>query len=122
MSVDINAVQAEIAKLEGLWSTATQQYAARKAALAAQVDEYIAGHQTQATAHSAEIQAAQLIKAKLVPAAAAAEVAASDLNQFLLTTQPWYQRLVANIHRNGRWYLYGAVLLGLGYVIVHLHK
>lgn len=117
----IAAVQADIAQLQRVWSTATQQYEARKAVLAAEVDSYVAQHQTQSDQHTAEVKAALTLKATLVPAAAAVETAASDLNNFLLT-EPWYQRLVKNLGRNWRWYVYGVGLLGIAYVILHVHK
>lgn len=117
MARTIADVEADITKLQGLWGTATKQYEARKAALAAEVDNYVATHQDAVGAHAAEIQAANMLKAKLVPVVAAVETADS----FLLT-QPWYQRLVANLKRNARWYVYGVGLLGMVYVALHIHK
>lgn len=121
VATDITAVQSDIQKLNTLWATAQTQYAARKAALAAQVDTYIAAHTTAANAHSAEIVAANALKATLVPVVAAVETAGSDAETFLLT-MPWYQRLVAFFQRNWRWVLYGSGLIGLIYLAVHLHK
>lgn len=117
MARSIADVQADIVKLQSLWSTATTHYEARKAALAAEVDNYVATHQGAADQHAAEIQAANILKAKLVPAVAAVET----VNTFLLT-EPWYQRLVANLKRNARWYVYGVGLLGMVYVALHIHK
>lgn len=120
-TIDIQAVQAEAAKLTALWDTAQQQYEARKAKLASQVDEYVASHQNAADSHTAEIKAAQAIKSALVPTVAGIETAGSELNQFMLT-MPWYQRLVAFFKRNWRWFVYGFGLVGLVSVASHLQK
>lgn len=121
VATDITAVQSDIQKLNTLWSTAQTQYEARKAALGAQVDSYIAAHTTAANAHTAEIKAATALKATLVPVVAAVETGATDLESFMLT-MPWYQRLVAFFQRNWRWVLYGAGVIGMVYIAVHLHK
>lgn len=118
---DISTVQADIQKLNALWATAQAQYNARKAALAAQVDSYVATHQGAADQHGAEIRAAIALKATLVPAVAAVEVGATDVEQFMLT-MPWYQRLVAFFQRNWRWVVYGIALVGVIYISVHLDK
>lgn len=117
----ITDVQADIDKLQGVWSAASQQYVARRAALAAEVDSYVAAHQSAADSHTAEIKAALALKNTLVPVAAAAETAGSELNSFLLTT-PWYKRLVGFFQRNWRWVVYGVGVAGIGYVILHVHK
>lgn len=121
LTTDITSVQADIQKLNMLWTTAQSQYEARKAALAAQVDSYVAAHQSAADQHTAEIKAATALKATLVPAVAGIETAGSELNSFLLT-MPWYQRLVAFFQRNWRWVVYGLGLIGIGYVFLHVHK
>jgi len=118
---DITAVQADIEKLNALWATANQQYEARKASLSAKVDSYIAAHASAADAHSAEIAAANKLKATLVPAVAAVETGASELEQFMLT-KPWYAKLAGAVQRNWRWIVYGGALAGIGYVILHVHK
>lgn len=117
----ITDVQSDIQKLNTLWATATTQYAARKASLASEIDNYVATHQTAASAHNLEVEAATALKATIVPVAAAVETAASEANTFLLT-QPWYQRLVAFFKRNWRWVAYGVAVLGMLYIGVHLHK
>jgi hypothetical protein len=117
----ITDVQADIGKLQSLWATAQTQYEARKASLSTEIDNYVAAHQSAADSHTAEIKAATVLKATLVPATAAVETAASDINTFLLT-MPWYQRLVAFFQRNWRWVVYGVGLIGIGYVIYHVHK
>lgn len=117
MARTITDVLADIDKLNGLWGTATQQYNARKTALAAEVDGYIATHQSAADSHAAEIKAANEVKSKLVPVVAGAET----LSSFLLT-EPWYQRLVAFFKRNWRWVVYGGGLAFIVWVAVHLHK
>jgi hypothetical protein len=121
VTTDITTVQSDIQKLNTLWTTAQSQYEARKAALAAQVDSYVAAHQTAADQHTAEIKAATALKATLVPVVAAVETGATDLESFMLT-MPWYQRLVAFFQRNWRWIVYGLGLIAIGYVIYHVHK
>lgn len=121
ITTDIAAVQADIQKLNALWTTAQSQYEARKTALAAQVDSYVAAHQSAADQHTLEIKAATALKATLVPAVAAVETGASELEQFMLT-MPWYKRLVAFFQRNWRWVVYGLGLIGIVYVIFHVHK
>lgn len=118
---DITAVEADIKNLQALWATAETQYAARKAALAAQVDTYVAAHQGAANSHTAEVAAATALKATIVPVVAAAETAGSDIESFLLT-QPWYARLANFFKKNWRWVVYGVGLLGLVYLAVHIHK
>lgn len=117
----ITDVQADITDLQALWTTASAQYAARKTTLAEEVDAYVAAHQTAADKHSAEIVAAQAIKATIVPVVAAAETAGSDIESFLLTL-PWYQRLVNFFKKNWRYVVYGIGLIGLVYIAIHLHK
>jgi hypothetical protein len=119
--MDISTVEADAVKLNKLWQTAQQQYEARRAALAAQLDSYVDAHQSAADNHTAEIDAANKLKATLVPAVASVETAASELNSFLLTT-PWYKKLVAFCQRNWRWVAYGGGLAFIVYVGVHLHK
>jgi phospholipase/lecithinase/hemolysin len=121
VTTDITTVQADIQKLNTLWTTAQSQYEARKAALAAQVDSYVAAHQSAADQHTLEIKAATALKATLVPAVAAIETGAADLESFMLT-MPWYKRLVAFFQRNWRWVVYGVGLIGIVYVFVHVHK
>lgn len=117
----ITDVQADITRLQTLWSTAETQYAARKATLGAEIDSYVASHQSAADSHTAEIAAATALKATIVPVVAGVETAASDINTFLLT-MPWYQRLVKFFQKNWRWVVYGLGVIGIGYVIFHLHK
>ena len=121
MARTIEDVRSDIGKLQTLWNTATQQYEARKASLAAEIDDYVAHHQSIIGNHAVEIDAANKLKASLVPAVAEAEVAALEIKTFLLT-KPWYRRLVANVSCNWRWYVYGVGLVGLGYAALHIHK
>lgn len=113
MAVDITQVKADIAKLSELWTTAQAQYAARKAALAAQVDDYITAHTTAANSHSVEIDAAKVLKAALVPVVAAVETAAIDANSFLLT-QPWYSKAATWVKAHWRWVAYSG---GMGLLV-----
>lgn len=108
----ISTVKADIASLEALWSKATSQYEARKAGYAKVIDDYVAQHQTAADAHTAEIDAANVIKAALVPAAAAVVTAGSDIEQFVLTTS-WGKKVAAFVTKNKRWFLYGGCLIGM---------
>lgn len=117
MARTIADVQADITKLQGLWSTAQTQYEARRAALSAEVDQYVAQHQSAADDHAAEIKAANELKSKLVPIVAGAET----LESFMLT-MPWYRRLLAFFGRNWRWFVYGSGLTLLVWVGAHLHK
>lgn len=121
VTTDIAAVKAEAANLTALWATATTQYEARKASIAAKIDSYVAAHQGAADNHNAEIVAATALKATLVPVVAAAETVGADIESFVLT-QPWYQRLVAFFKRNWRWLAYGGGLSLIGYIAVHVHK
>lgn len=114
-------VKADITAVTKAWDTVSAQYDAKKKALAAEVDAYIAAHQQAGAAHTAEIAAANAVKATIVPVTAAVESMASDANQFLLT-QPWYQRLVAFFGRNWRWVAYASGLAFMLWVIAHLHK
>lgn len=114
---DITTAEADWAKLQTLWATANKQYEARKASIVATVDTYVATHQVAASAHNAEIAAANLIKAKIVPVVAATETAASELDQFLLT-KPWYVKLRAWAQKNHRllmWLLGVSALGGIYY-------
>lgn len=108
----IATVKNDIAKLETLWSTATSQYEARKAQYAKVIDDYVAQHATAAASHTAEIDAANVIKAALVPMAAAVATGATDIEQFVLTTG-WGSKLGAFVTKNKRWFLYGGCLAGM---------
>lgn len=108
----IATVQTDIADLEALWTKATAQYEARKASYAKVIDDYVATHQVAAAAHTAEIAAANVIKAKLVPVAAAVATAESDIQQFVLTSG-WFTRVKAFFVRNKRWVLYGGCLIAM---------
>lgn len=119
MAVDIKQVMADAQALETLWSTATAQYAERKARLAKQVDDYTAAHQGALDSHAAEIEAANLIKAKLVPVVAAAEVAAEDLTAFVLS-RPWYKKAATWVKAHARWVVYGGGLALLVGVATHV--
>lgn len=121
VATDITTVETDIKNLVALKATWDSQYAARKAALAAQVDAYVAAHQSAADNHTAEITAANALKATIVPVVAAAETAGADIESFLLT-QPWYQRLVKFFQKNWRWVVYGVGLIGIVYLAVHIHK
>lgn len=99
--IDIATVEADAEKLNKLWATAQVQYQARKDALAARVDAYVAAHQTQIDAHSAEIAAAALVKNKIVPAVAGVETALADVEQFVFSST-WYTKLKAWVQKNHR--------------------
>lgn len=103
---DITTVAADIKTLQTQWAAAEAEYAARKAALAATVDSYVATHQTAVVSHQAEIDAANAIKATIVPVVAAAE---SAIDQFVLTT-PWYKKCVVWVEKQKRYLLW---LLGV---------
>lgn len=107
--VDINAVKSSITSLQTRFAAAQAEYETQKAALAAQVDSYVATHQTAVVSHQAEIDAANVIKATIVPVAAAAE---SAIDQFILTT-PWYKKVVAWVEKEKRWLLWGIGALAL---------
>lgn len=103
---DITAVAADIQSLQTRWTAAQAEYETQKTALAAQVDAYVAVHQTAAAGHTAEIAAATAIKATIVPVVAAAE---SAIDQFVLTT-PWYKKAAAWVEKQKRYLLW---LLGV---------
>lgn len=119
MSVDIKQVMADAQALETLWSTATAQYAERKAKLAKQVDDYTAAHQGALDSHAAEIAAANMIKAKLVPAVAVAEVAAEELTTFVLS-RPWYKKAATWVKAHSRWVVYGGGLALIAAIATHV--
>lgn len=108
----IATVESDIVALEALWNKAEAQYAARKASYAKVIDDYVATHQLAADAHTAEIAAATVIKAKLVPVVAAVATGAVDIEQFVLTSG-WFTRVKAFFVRNKRWVLYGGCLIAM---------
>lgn len=120
-TTDIAAVKAAAANLEALWATATTQYNARKVALAAQIDTYVAAHQGAADAHTAEVVAATALKATLVPVVAAAETVGGDIESFVLS-QPWYQKASTWVKAHWRWLAYGGGVIALGELALHIHK
>lgn len=109
----IATAAADWAALQALWATAQTQYKARVDAIVTTVDNYVATHQVAASAHNAEIAAANLIKAKIVPVVAATETAASELDQFLLT-KPWYVKLRAWAQKNHRPLMWALGVAALG--------
>lgn len=113
----IGTVEKDIADLEALWNKAEAQYAARKAQYAKVIDDYVATHQLAADAHTAEIAAANVIKAKVVPVVAAVATGAADIEQFVLTSG-WFSRVKAFFVRNKRWVLYGGCLIGMVLIYV----
>lgn len=92
--------------LQDQWTAAQAEYEARKIVLAAKVDAYVATHQTAVVSHQNEIDAANAIKASIVPVVAAAE---SAIDQFILTT-PWYKKCVVWVEKQKRYLLW---LLGV---------
>lgn len=119
MSVDIKQVLADANKLEAIWATANTQYEARKAALAKQVDDYVASHQGALDSHAAEIAAAAAIKAKLVPVVAAAEVAGEEIKTFVLST-PWYSKAATWVKAHARWVVYGGGIAAIIEIARHV--
>lgn len=109
---DISTIEADITKLQSLWSAATKQYETQKAALAARIDTYVAAHQSAADAHSAEVTAANVVKATIVPVVAAAETGLQDVEQFVFS-QPWYSKVVAWVTKQKRWLLWGLGVIAL---------
>lgn len=112
---DITTIQADAAELAKLWNTATSQYEARKAALAARLDAYVAAHQTKADLHTAEIVAATALKATIVPVVAAAEVGLKDVEQFVFTST-WFTKVKKWMGTNKRPVLYGLGVSVLGLI------
>lgn len=108
-TTDISTVAAEVTKLQALWSAAEKQYEAKKAALAGQIDTYVAAHQSAADQHTTEIKVATALKATIVPVVAAAETATSDIESFVLS-QPWYTKAAAWVEKQKRYLLW---LLGV---------
>lgn len=103
---DIVTVAANIKDLQTRWTAAQAEYESQKTALAAKVDAYVATHQTAVVSHQTEINAANAIKATIVPVVAAAE---SAIDQFVLTT-PWYKKAAAWVEKQKRYLLW---LLGV---------
>lgn len=114
-ALDISTIKTDAEKLAALWATANTQYEARKAALAARVDAYVAAHQAQADLHTAEIMAASAVKATIVPVVAAAETGLSDVEQFVFTST-WFTKVKTWVAANKRPLLYGAGVSVLGLV------
>lgn len=108
-TVDIAAVKNSITSLQTRWAAAQAEYQTQKTALAAQVDAYVADHQTAVVSHQTEIDAANAIKATIVPVVAVAE---SAIDNFILTT-PWYKKVVAWVEKQKRWLLWGVGVIAL---------